>query len=716
MRDRTAREPFADDAHERADRRDHPLDQVATVGGRQEFVLCAGGKGGKGNVHFKSAKNRAPVQYTEGEEGEQGHFLLELRTIADAALVGYPNAGKSTLLGKISAAHPKVAAYPFTTLRPSVGVVELDDYRRATIADIPGLIEGAHRNVGLGHDFLRHITRCRCLFFVVDIAGSEGRHPVEDLQSLRREIDLYDPRLSQRPWCILANKMDLPESERKSSGRCASDFPSIRVIPISAAKGEGIEAIKEQLRVWLRGKAERSRGELGVKKRSASGRQTAEGREALRRNFHGRTNRSQLLHDFSEAGDAAHLPAGHGAARIRDLRHDQGAAEQRALSDSRISSSSRRPQNNPLRHGWLKFVKRRPPIVYRGEYQMLSSLLQRRGADLMHIYFGHTGVHLLPFIERWDKPCVVSFHGADVAVKKDIRDYDLKLQKSFSLRAAGPRALQFARGTAGRAGLSARTFADHAHGMPLHEFPYMRREAPADGRWQFMQACRLIPKKGVATTLCAFAIFQKDFPESGAASSPGKGRCRRILRSWRKSSEFREGALSAVFSRSRICGNFTRARISSFIPAKRRPTRTRKAFPIPSWKRWRPDCPCSATRHGGIPEAVEQGRSGLLVEERDFEALANAMKDLARSAMRFREMGLLGSERVVAEFEIGAQVRQLERYYDEAVGFAPAAEPARRPQTARPRRVFCPASGGGISASVRVSRTREKRSESLLSI
>ncbi|MEO5719890.1 MAG: GTPase ObgE, partial [Chthoniobacterales bacterium] len=156
----------------------------------QEFVLCSGGKGGKGNVHFKSAKNRAPVQYTEGEEGEQGHFLLELRTIADAALVGYPNAGKSTLLGKISAAHPKVAAYPFTTLRPSVGVVELDEYSRATIADIPGLIEGAHRNVGLGHDFLRHITRCRCLFFVVDIAGSEGRHPVEDLQSLRREIDL----------------------------------------------------------------------------------------------------------------------------------------------------------------------------------------------------------------------------------------------------------------------------------------------------------------------------------------------------------------------------------------------------------------------------------------------------------------------------------------------------------------------------------------------
>src|ERR1043166_3471106 len=117
----------------------------------QEFVLCEGGAGGKGNVHFKSSRNRAPRQYTEGDEGEQGHFLLELRTIADAGLVGYPNAGKSTLLRKISAARPKVAVYPFTTLHPIVGVIEFPGYRRATVADVPGLIEGAHRGVGLDH-------------------------------------------------------------------------------------------------------------------------------------------------------------------------------------------------------------------------------------------------------------------------------------------------------------------------------------------------------------------------------------------------------------------------------------------------------------------------------------------------------------------------------------------------------------------------------------
>ncbi|MBA3763211.1 MAG: GTPase ObgE [Chthoniobacterales bacterium] len=216
----------------------------------QEFVLCAGGKGGKGNVHFKSARNRAPVQYTEGGEGEQGHFLLELRTIADAALVGYPNAGKSTLLGKISAAHPKVAAYPFTTLRPSVGVVELDDYRRVTVADIPGLIEGAHRNVGLGHDFLRHTTRCRYLLFVLDVAGSEGRHPIEDLQSLRREIDLYDRRLSQRPWCILANKVDLPGTDEHLQA-LRTRFPGVNIIPISAEKDGGLPELKEHLTEWV---------------------------------------------------------------------------------------------------------------------------------------------------------------------------------------------------------------------------------------------------------------------------------------------------------------------------------------------------------------------------------------------------------------------------------------------------------------------------------
>src|SRR5437773_2208903 len=212
----------------------------------EEFVLCRGGAGGKGNVHFKSSRNRAPRQYTDGEEGEGGYFLFELRTIADAGLIGYPNAGKSTLLRKISAARPKVAAYPFTTLHPIVGVIEFQGYRRATIADIPGLLEGAHRGLGLGHEFLRHITRCGVLVFVIDIAGSEGRNPIEDLQNLRREIELYDPMLSDRLWLVAANKMDLPNANENLDA-LRQRFPKISIVPISAAKGEGMDVLKQTL-------------------------------------------------------------------------------------------------------------------------------------------------------------------------------------------------------------------------------------------------------------------------------------------------------------------------------------------------------------------------------------------------------------------------------------------------------------------------------------
>jgi len=212
----------------------------------QDFVLCKGGDGGKGNTHFKSSTNRAPRQFMPGFPGEEGWFLLELRTVAFAGLVGYPNAGKSTLLGKLSAAHPKVAAYPFTTLHPVVGVVELPEYRRLTVADIPGLIEGAHENRGLGHEFLRHIVRCRVLLFVLDIAGSEGRDPIADLEGLRKELKLYDPTLAAKPWDIIANKIDLPGAEENLKN-LTRRFPKVRCVAISAARGEGTEAVKALL-------------------------------------------------------------------------------------------------------------------------------------------------------------------------------------------------------------------------------------------------------------------------------------------------------------------------------------------------------------------------------------------------------------------------------------------------------------------------------------
>ncbi len=212
----------------------------------QEFILCRGGRGGKGNDNFKTSTHQTPYEFTHGETGESGHFFLEMRQIADAGFVGFPNAGKSSLLSLLSAAHPKIAPYPFTTLHPMVGVIEYSEYRRVVVADIPGLIEGAHANVGLGHEFLRHILRCRILLFVVDAAGSEGRNPIDDLTILRTELSLYDEMLAKRPWLILANKMDLPEAA-ENMAFIKARFPKIKVIPVSAHDGSGIEDLKKEL-------------------------------------------------------------------------------------------------------------------------------------------------------------------------------------------------------------------------------------------------------------------------------------------------------------------------------------------------------------------------------------------------------------------------------------------------------------------------------------
>lgn len=174
-----------------------------------QAVVAKGGRGGRGNARFATSTNRAPRHREFGFPGEEKQLELELKLIADAGLVGYPNAGKSTLLTRISGARPKVAAYPFTTLHPVIGVVEYPDYARVNVADIPGLIDGAHANVGLGHEFLRHIERTKVLVFVLDMGAVDGRTPWEDYASLKRELELYKDGLSERPALIVANKMDL---------------------------------------------------------------------------------------------------------------------------------------------------------------------------------------------------------------------------------------------------------------------------------------------------------------------------------------------------------------------------------------------------------------------------------------------------------------------------------------------------------------------------
>jgi len=221
-----------------------PFADLTTPG--QRFVLCKGGKGGKGNVHFKTSTHQAPREFTHGEAGEEGRFHFELRSIADAGFVGFPNAGKSTLLSKLSAAKPKIANYPFTTLQPIIGVVHFGPNRRGTLADIPGLIEGAHDNVGLGHDFLRHIMRCRILLFVVDTAGTEGRDPVQDLETVRTEVSLYSKELAKRPWHLIANKMDA-EGAEDNLARLKERFKRVKILPVSAETGLGMDKLRDFL-------------------------------------------------------------------------------------------------------------------------------------------------------------------------------------------------------------------------------------------------------------------------------------------------------------------------------------------------------------------------------------------------------------------------------------------------------------------------------------
>lgn len=212
----------------------------------EELLVARGGKGGLGNMHFASATHQAPREYTPGVEGEEHKLLLELKLISDAGLVGYPNAGKSTLISRISHARPRVAAYPFTTLHPNIGTVIYDDYHTLRVADIPGLIAGAHEGVGLGHDFLRHIERTRFLVMVIDMSGMEGRNPADDFFSLRRELEMYSATLAERPFMVVANKMDVPESDPFLSEfiRRTSQNP----LRLSAATGDGVAALKEELR------------------------------------------------------------------------------------------------------------------------------------------------------------------------------------------------------------------------------------------------------------------------------------------------------------------------------------------------------------------------------------------------------------------------------------------------------------------------------------
>jgi len=218
----------------------------------QEVVVAAGGRGGRGNARFASANNKAPRMAENGEPGEELWLELELKLLADVGLIGYPNAGKSTLISRVSAAKPKIADYPFTTITPNLGVVSIDVGESFVMADIPGLIEGAHTGAGLGHDFLRHVERTRLLLHVVDTAGSEGRDPVKDLQVINNELLLYNPRIAAKPQVIAANKMDHPDAAENLVRIRESFDQQYEIFPISAVTGEGLDPLIYRIAAMLR--------------------------------------------------------------------------------------------------------------------------------------------------------------------------------------------------------------------------------------------------------------------------------------------------------------------------------------------------------------------------------------------------------------------------------------------------------------------------------
>ena len=213
----------------------------------QEVLLLEGGKGGRGNATFKSSINQTPRQFTEGKMGMEGEYKFTLKTIADIGLVGFPNAGKSTLLNVMSNASPKIDSYPFTTLVPTVGVIEYpDDFKTLTMADVPGLIEGAAENRGLGHRFLRHVERCKLLLFLLDLAATDERNPCDDFEHLRKELVEYDPKLGEKPFVVVGNKID-EENASQYVNEFKKRFPDIELHTISALLEDGLSHLKEKL-------------------------------------------------------------------------------------------------------------------------------------------------------------------------------------------------------------------------------------------------------------------------------------------------------------------------------------------------------------------------------------------------------------------------------------------------------------------------------------
>ena len=344
------------------------------------------------------------------------------------------------------------------------------------------------------------------------------------------------------------------------------------------------------------------------------------------------------------------------------LTRERKCEEQFPFSDIELIPRARK---NFVKRFWLKYVQRVPAVYYRGELQEVIKLMERRPADLMHIYFGHTGVHLLPFIKEWDKPCVVSFHGMDIQPRPDQPGYDdamRELLQTAPLLLARSHSLMDRLAAMGAPRDRLRL---NRTGIPLEAFPFLQRPAPADGAWQLVQACRWIAKKGIRTSLRAFARFRERFPAAKfilAGDGPLRGEIERMVGELElgNSVELRgfldQAGLAQLYAASHI-----------FLhPSEMTEDLNQEGVPNSMLEAMATGLPVAATLHGGIPEAVSDGVTGFLVDERDDEGLASALLRLAGDPAMWARMGAAAAQSVQEDFSQVRAIEKLEGFYDEA--------------------------------------------------
>ena len=344
------------------------------------------------------------------------------------------------------------------------------------------------------------------------------------------------------------------------------------------------------------------------------------------------------------------------------LTRERKCEEQFPFSDIELIPRARK---NFVKRFWLKYVQRVPAVYYRGELQEVIKLMERRPADVMHIYFGHTGVHLLPFIKEWEKPCVVSFHGMDIQPRPDQPGYDdamRELLQTAPLLLARSHSLMDRLAAMGAPRDRLRL---NRTGIPLEAFPFLQRPVPADGAWQLVQACRWIAKKGIRTSLRAFARFRERFPAAKfilAGDGPLRGEIERMVAELELGSsvELRgfldQAGLAQLYAASHI-----------FLhPSEMTEDLNQEGVPNSMLEAMATGLPVAATLHGGIPEAVSDGATGFLVDERDDEALASALLRLAGDPAMWTRMGAAAAQSVQEDFSQVRAIEKLEGFYDEA--------------------------------------------------